>query len=245
MKCNKCGMEIDGTSDYCPYCGEPVPERLKTHGKRRRIIFVSVFVTVVVIAIGIFVLDCYGLIFNRSKKEKDVLNWIQKTTEACTYGWNTEIERYTGEEFRELFCEWIEACRIDDKTEWDFHVYAATDNRIFFSCCDDNNPDVSVLGELVKSDGHYVYAGTSSVANDFPTFKCKKCSGEGVVKSSTKTVCPFCSGTGQQYVPNLYYYANMGWQGGYTICSGCAGSGYAPAGTIVTCPKCNGYGFHQ
>ena len=42
------------------------------------------------------------------------------------------------------------------------------------------------------------------------------------------TVCPICSGTGQQYIPNMYYDQIMGWQGGYISCSGCGGSGQIP-----------------
>lgn len=79
-------------------------------------------------------------------------------------------------------------------------------------------------------------------------FLCPNCGGNGSIEisaGSTGTVCAICGGTGQQYIPNLYYDTVMGWTGGYIGCSGCGGSGYigSAAPTYATCETCMGRGI--
>ena len=70
---------------------------------------------------------------------------------------------------------------------------------------------------------------------------CTYCGGSGSVASGGMTICPICNGIGQQYIPNLYYDAVMGWTGGYIVCSGCGGSGQT--GSYSICTWCAGTGI--
>ena len=72
---------------------------------------------------------------------------------------------------------------------------------------------------------------TEDITTSSATFiTCPNCGGMG------RFTCGICGGSGQQYIPNMFYDPVMGWTGGYQGCGGCGGSG----GTV--CPSCGGSG---
>jgi hypothetical protein len=76
----------------------------------------------------------------------------------------------------------------------------------------------------------------------FNQYICPTCGGSGSVVTGS-TACAICGGTGQQYIPNLFYDPYNGWYGGYQSCSGCGGSGQIT--TYGACSSCGGWGVHS
>lgn len=137
------------------------------------------------------------------------------------------VESYAGTEY-EATLEY--AAEYDDYIVCRYHAFEGTeqieDGYLIFTI--ENN--------------NYKLCVNQDINNDFyEHFECSGCGGNGTINTGATSTCGICGGTGQQYIPNLYYDAALGWQGGYTGCSGCGGAGHTGAIT-TTCPTCNGRG---
>lgn len=131
-------------------------------------------------------------------------------------------------------------------TEYDVTLEYATkyDDYIIFSYSAFEGTEQFENGYLIFTieDNNYKLCVNQDINNDFyEHFGCSTCGNSGTISTGATSACGICGGTGQQYIPNLYYDAALGWQGGYTGCSGCGGAGHTGAITS-TCPTCNGHG---
>lgn len=91
-------------------------------------------------------------------------------------------------------------------------------------------------------DEHKLCVAQDAMIDINEHFACSTCGGAGSISTGDTQTCGLCGGLGQQYVPNLYYDAALGWQGGTIACSGCGGAGHT--GTVYsTCHSCGGMGI--
>ena len=62
-----------------------------------------------------------------------------------------------------------------------------------------------------NSDGSYIYCNDQAVWDEINnTMLCPTCQGAGQIADGNGIPCGICGGTGQMYVPNLYYDAVTG-----------------------------------
>ena len=170
--------------------------------------------------------------------------------------WKNRIEAaQTPEEAACWFCDGTGYENI----ETEFRAYH--DHNIVIDsvtwCCEIEGKQILLVrgkadGEAIKmayafdntdENGFRYYVDDTLVERMENEIVCHHCSGSGQVSSNGSAMsCGICGGSGQQYIPNLYFDQIMGWQGGYVCCSGCGGSGVTNV-SWSTCPFCEGSGL--
>ena len=176
-----------------------------------------------------------------------------KDAQALFIQWK---DRIGAAQSSEEAAQWFNKVESGDKIDLEYHKYHDRDVSIesVHKCLEYEGKDivflkVTVDGEKkewiytfdVCEDGYRYYHDEELFDEIVPLITCPACGGTGQIMSGHGTVCGICGGSGQQYIPNLYYDGVM-WQGGYIGCGGCGGSGYTGT-TWSTCLRCSGSGI--
>lgn len=141
-----------------------------------------------------------------------------------------------------------ELCNFYSGTEYDVNLEYVTTYKQYLlyhytsKVIEGTGTDEDSYLVFTKVGDEYKLCVAQDAMNDINEhFACSTCGGAGSISTGGTQTCGICGGLGQQYVPNLYYDAVLGWQGGTIACSGCGGAGHTGA-TYSTCHTCGGIG---
>lgn len=169
----------------------------------------------------------------------------------------------------ELFLEWLKDCDVSSEEAFAESISAESDKDYVHDYFDSFKQIELKSGECYMDDGKFMlyvikytrdgqelkgpelftkedgklklYLNLSELETVYKSLLCPDCGGSGTIHTGA-IVCGICSGTGQQWYPNVFFDGNM-WQGAFQACSGCGGSGFTDPGTVVACPRCGGVGM--
>lgn len=184
-----------------------------------------------------------------SETEETIRSWFSDVIDSLQKNDTKTLKRLVGDKNAAKLKKYHKEYKLGPNEKLSIRVAEKDAEHIYFSLVYGNNPlkcAYTFGGRLSQKKDYWQFDTPKDTAEILAYHRCDKCQGNGVITQTTggRDVCAICNGTGQQYIPNLYYDVNMGWYGGYTVCSGCSGSG-SNGGSVENhlCPNCQGTGL--
>lgn len=185
----------------------------------------------------------------RSETEEIVDSWFSDVLTALQKNNTKTLKKLLGEKTAAELKKYQQKYKLGPNEKLSIRVAEKDGEHIYFSLIYGDDPiykAYSFRGCLTRKKDYWLFECPEKAKEILTNHFCDKCHGDGTIAQTIggSNTCAICNGTGQQYNPNLYYDAIMGWTGGYTACSGCAGSGRI-GGSVEyhLCQTCQGTGL--